>query len=46
MDFSASEGRFDRFNHKFTLEATIVNKSAVELFPAELRNVVRNRAVH
>jgi hypothetical protein len=25
MDFPASEGRFDRFNHKFTVEATSVN---------------------
>jgi len=46
MDFSASEGRFDRFNHKFTVEAITVNKSAVELFPAELLNLVRSRAVH
>jgi hypothetical protein len=46
VDFSTSEGRFDRFNHKFTVEATTVNKSAVELFPAELLNVVRSRAVH
>jgi len=45
MDFSVSEGRFDRFNHKLTVEATTV-KFAVELFPAELLNVVRSRALH
>jgi len=45
-DFSASEGRFDRFNHKFTVKATTVNQFAGELFPALPLNVVRSRAVH
>jgi len=46
MDFSVSEGRFNKFNHKFTVEVTTLNKFAIELFPAELLNVVRSRAVH
>jgi hypothetical protein len=41
LDFSASEDRFKRLNHKLTVEATIVNKSTADLFPADLLNVLR-----
>jgi hypothetical protein len=43
LDSFASEGRFDKFKCKFTVEATPVNKSAADLFPAELLNVLRRR---
>jgi hypothetical protein len=45
LDFSASENRFERLNHKLTVEATTVNKSTANLFPANLLNVLRRRSV-